>query len=143
MNEMDAYLEELNSKRRTVKALARFLRSVINDSDRRIKTLMKNPTKQSVVNFGDGDGPQPTDNKELADREREVKKDAQRKLKDMQGDAPERSKQSREKDERNKRINARKVGNYSSMRGSGGGGGSIKSPDETARGRMTLLKKKM
>jgi hypothetical protein len=27
--------------------------------------------------------------------------------------------------------------------GMGGGGGSIKSPDETARGRMSLLKKKM
>lgn len=29
-----------------------------------------------------------------------------------------------------------------SLSGSGGGGGSIKSPDETARGRMSLLKKK-
>lgn len=30
-----------------------------------------------------------------------------------------------------------------SLSSSGGGGGSIKSPDETARGRMSLLKKKM
>ena len=29
------------------------------------------------------------------------------------------------------------------IRSMGGGGGSIKSPDETARGRMSLLKKKM
>ena len=29
------------------------------------------------------------------------------------------------------------------IKGVGGGGGSIKSPDETARGRMSLLKKKM
>lgn len=31
----------------------------------------------------------------------------------------------------------------SRIKGMGGGGGSIKSPDETARGRMSLLKKKM
>ena len=63
-----------------------------------------------------------------------VKKAAQRELKDLQGDAATQSKPSKEKDARNKRIN---------LRGRGGGGGSIKSPDETARGRMSLLKKKM
>ena len=42
-----------------------------------------------------------------------------------------------------KQNKARAKAKSLSMRGRGGGGGSIKSPDETARGRMTLLKKKM
>ena len=142
MNEMQAYLESLNSKNRSVKALARFLRSVIKDSDDRIARLMKNPTKQSVVNFGDGDGPQPTDNKELADRQRDVKKHAQGELKELQGDAATQKKSSREKSERNKRINSRKKGMIAKMSGRGGGGGSINTPDETARrGRMSLLRR--
>lgn len=62
-----------------------------------------------------------------------VKKAAQRELKDLQGDAATQSKPSKEKQARNKRIN---------LRAQGGGGGSIKSPDETARGRMSLLKKR-
>lgn len=141
-NAMRDYLETLNSKQRSVKVLARFLRSVIAESDRRIAKFMENPTKQSVVNFGEGDGPQPTDNKELADHEREVKKDAQRRLKDLQGDEAKQEKPSREKSERNKRINARKKGSIARMSGRGGGGGSINTPDETARrGRMSLLRR--
>ena len=42
-----------------------------------------------------------------------------------------------------KQNKARAKAKSLSMRGRGGGGGSIKSPDETARGRMSLLKKKM
>ena len=42
-----------------------------------------------------------------------------------------------------KQSKARTKARSLSMRGRGGGGGSIKSPDETARGRMSLLKKKM
>lgn len=142
MDAMSGYLEELNSKRRTTKALARYLRSVINDTDRSIQKLMKNPNKVSVVNFGQGDGPQPTTNKELASDEREVQKDAKRRLKDLQGDEAKQSKPSREKTERNKRINARKSGSIAKMSGMGGGGGSINTPDDTARrGRMSLLRR--
>lgn len=141
-NAMRDYLETLHGRNRNTKALARFLRSVIADSDRRIGKLMKNPNKQSVVNFGEGDGPQPTDNKELADNEREVKKDAQRRLKDLHGDEAKQKEPSREKSERDKRINARKKGSIARMSGRGGGGGSINTPDDTARrGRMSLLRR--
>lgn len=42
-----------------------------------------------------------------------------------------------------KQSKARTKAKSLSMRGRGGGGGSIKSPDETARGYMSLLRKKM
>ena len=138
MDSFERYQAGLNSID-TNKALVRYLRRTIAQTQKNIKSLMKNPNKTSVT-FNTEDGPQPTKNRDLAADERRIQKHAVKELsaiteKDGRLTQDKATGETKTKPDRDRAINRRS--------GRGGGGGSIKSPDETARGRMSLLKRKM
>lgn len=118
------------------KDLKKYLRRVISDSQKKIKTLLKNPNKE-ITSFSSEDGPQRSTNRELANEHKDVKKSALKDLNQIQKqeDREDPKKMTRDKDTgeaKRKRIFTR------TMKGRGGGG-SMKMPQEyTTR---SLLKK--
>ena len=54
--------------------LKTYLRRVISDTQKTIKTLLKNPNKE-ITTFNSEDGPQRSTNKELAKEHKSVQKD--------------------------------------------------------------------
>lgn len=138
MDAFERYKEDLADIKNN-KSLIRYLRRTISQTQKNIKSLMKNPNK-SATTHNTSDGPQPTNNRGLAADERRIQKDAVKRLsqvteKEGRITRDKVTGEMKTKPDRDRAINRRS--------GRGGGGGSIKSPDETARGRMSLLKKKM
>ena len=118
--------------------LKKYLRRTISDSQKKIKTLLKNPNKE-IVTFNSEDGPQRSTNKELANEHKEVKKSALKDLNQIQKQEgrEDPKKMTRDKDTgeaKRKRIFTR------TMKGRGGGG-SMKMPQEYSK--RSLLKKPM
>ena len=115
-----------------------YLRRVISQTQKTIKTLLKNPKKETV-SFSSGDNPEPVTNKELAKEHKSVQKDAVKKLNQINKQADEEKnfnkKIARDKDTfefKRKRIFTR------NMKGRGGGG-SMKMQQEYSK--RSLLKK--
>ena len=120
------------------KQLKSYLRNVISQTQKTIKTLLKNPKKETV-SFSSADNPEPVTNKELAKEHKSVQKDAVKDLNQLnkQADIEKNfdKKMTRDKDTfefKRKRIFTRK------MKGRGGGG-SMKMPQEYTK--RSLLQK--
>jgi hypothetical protein len=118
--------------------LKKYLRRVISDSQKKIKTLLKNPNKE-ITTFNSEDGPQRSTNRELANEHKELKKRAVKDLNRLNKQADDDKnfdkKFGRDKDTgetKRKRIYTR------TMKGRGGGG-SMKMPQEYTK--KSLLKK--
>tara|TARA_R100001443_G_C3270045_1_gene157818 strand:- start:183 stop:611 length:429 start_codon:yes stop_codon:yes gene_type:complete len=118
--------------------LKTYLRRVISDTQKTIKTLLKNPNKE-ITTFNSEDGPQRSTNKELAKEHKSVQKDAVKDLNRLNKQADTEKnfdkKMTRDKDTfefKRKRIFTRK------MKGRGGGG-SMKMPQEYTK--RSLLQK--
>lgn len=118
--------------------LKKYLRRVISDSQKKIKTLLKNPNK-TITTFDSEDGPQRSTNRELANEHKEVKKRAVKDLNQL-------NKQADDEKNYNKKFGPdRDTGEYKrkriftrTMKGRGGGG-SMKMPQEYTK--KSLLKK--
>tara|TARA_R100000231_G_scaffold10932_1_gene13153 strand:- start:848 stop:1276 length:429 start_codon:yes stop_codon:yes gene_type:complete len=120
------------------KQLKSYLRNVISQTQKTIKTLLKNPKKETV-SFSSADNPEPITNKQLAKEHKSVQKDAVKDLNQLnkQADIEKNfdKKMTRDKDTfefKRKRIFTRK------MKGRGGGG-SMKMPQEYTK--RSLLQK--
>tara|TARA_R100001443_G_C3234883_1_gene149280 strand:- start:25 stop:450 length:426 start_codon:yes stop_codon:yes gene_type:complete len=118
--------------------LKKYLRRTISDSQKKIKTLLKNPNKE-IVTFNSEDGPQRSTNRELANEHKEVKKSALKDLNQIQKQEgrEDPKKMTRDKvtgEAKRKRIFTRKMVGR-------GGGGSMKMPQEYSK--RSLLKKPM
>ena len=120
--------------------LKKYLRKVISDSQKKIKTLLKNPNKE-ITTFNSEDGPQRSTNRELAKEHKSVQKDAIKDLNRLNKQADDdknfNKKFGRDRDTgetKRKRIFTR------TMKGRGGGG-SMKMPQEYTK--KSLLKKPM
>ena len=116
--------------------LKKYLRRVISDSQKKIKTLLKNPNKE-ITTFNSEDGPQRSTNRELANEHKDIKKRAVKDLNQIQKqegrEDPKKMTRDRDTGEaKRKRIFTR------TMKGRGGGG-SIKMPQEYTK--RSLLKK--
>jgi len=118
--------------------LKTYLRRVISDTQKTIKTLLKNPNKE-ITTFNSEDGPQRSTNRELAKEHKSVQKDAVKDLNRLNKQADDdknfNKKFGRDKDTgetKRKRIFTR------TMKGRGGGG-SMKMPQEYTR--RSLLQK--
>ena len=116
--------------------LKKYLRKTISDSQKKIKTLLKNPNKE-ITSFSSEDGPQRSTNRELANEHKDVKKSALKDLNQIQKQEgrEDPKKMTRDKDTgeaKRKRIFTR------TMKGRGGGG-SMKMPQEYTR--RSLLQK--
>jgi septal ring factor EnvC (AmiA/AmiB activator) len=118
--------------------LKKYLRRVISDSQKKIKSLLKNPNKE-ITTFNSEDGPQRSTNRELANEHKDIKKRAVKDLNKINKQADTEKnfnkKMTRDKDTfefRRKRIFTR------TMKGRGGGG-SMKMPQEYTR--RSLLQK--
>ena len=115
-----------------------YLRSVVSQTQKTIKTLLKKPSK-TITTFNSEDGPQKSTNKELAKEHKSVQKDAVKELNQIQKQEgrEDPKKMTRDKDTgeaKRKRIFTR------AMKGRGGGG-SMKMPQEYSK--RSLLKKPM
>ena len=118
--------------------LKNYLRNVVSQTQKTIKTLLKNPNK-SITTFDSEDGPQRSTNKQLAKEHKSVQKDAVKELNQIQKQESRKDpkKMTRDRDTgeaKRKRIFTR------AMKGRGGGG-SMKMPQEYTK--KSLLKKPM
>ncbi len=120
------------------KQLKSYLRNVISQTQKTIKTLLKNPKKETV-SFSSADNPEPITNKQLAKEHKSVQKDAVKDLNQLNKQADDdknfNKKFGRDRDTgetKRKRIFTR------TMKGRGGGG-SMKMPQEYTR--RSLLQK--
>ena len=116
--------------------LKKYLRRVISDSQKKIKTLLKNPNKE-ITTFNSEDGPQRSTNRELANEHKDIKKRAVKDLNQIQKqegrEDPKKMTRDRDTGEaKRKRIFTR------TMKGRGDGG-SMKMPQEYTK--RSLLKK--
>jgi len=116
--------------------LKKYLRRVISDSQKKIKTLLKNPNKE-ITTFNSEDGPQRSTNRELANEHKDIKKRALKDLNQIQKQEGREDSKKMTKDKvtgetKRKRIFTR------TMTGRGGGG-SMKMPQEYTR--RSLLQK--
>lgn len=116
----------------------KYLRNVISQTQKTIKTLLKTPKKETF-SFSSGDNPEPVTNKQLAKEHKSVQKDAVKDLNQIQKqesrEDPKKMTRDRDTGEaKRKRIFTR------TMKGRGGGG-SMKMPQEYTK--KSLLKKPM
>jgi hypothetical protein len=139
MNEMNMIMNDLDGKK-TRSAKIQYLRKVISQTQREIKSLMKSPNKITVINDPE-DGPQPEKNKNLAKQTKTVQRKVSGILSDLLEEDRRKEKDfTRDKttgETKRKRIKTR------SMRGGGGGAMTDLSQRTGATAKGTLFKKKM
>jgi hypothetical protein len=128
MDEMDRFNEGMPDKQ---KDKIKYLRRTIIQLKKSIDSLMKNPNKIRVHDFGAGDGPQShVTNRELANEDRQIKKKAISLLNDitkekMEDDPKNQTRDRNTGETKTKRIKTRTM--------SGGAGGRMMMPQEYSK----------